>query len=279
MVWWYTAKDHVLSINAWVRGYLRASGVDKLIFLLPVAAVWAFGWAILAAILGSEGSLIGLAILLLVIAWIVDAIVDKRVTTRDIAKLIARDDVVLATRAEYLGGHPRLPHGRFVYLTISGTRENPILSILFPGAEKLDEEVFEIPLLDLDKTDEQKSEAESIAGSILASLSEKPGKVLAGERVMLTVRYQGPGGRKHLVEFSSFYHGNDEVRNWRNYLVCAQAEADTGIEPRQPWKSLRSEEPVPAGTVPLGEVSHDGSGNGTGNGQKDRRSSSAFDRR
>jgi len=222
----------------------------------------------------------GFVILGTVIAWIVDAIVDKRVTTGAIARLMARDDVVLATRAEYIGGHPRLPHGRFVYLTISGTRENPILSMLFPGNEKLDEETFEIPLLDLDKMDEKKGEAESITGSILAAISEKPGKVLAGERVMLTIRYQGPGGRRHLVEFSSFYHGNDEVRNWRNYLVCAQAEADTGIEPRGPWKSLQPEEPVLAGTVPMGEVSHDGSGNGTGNGQApSARSRSAFDRR
>jgi hypothetical protein len=189
---------------------------------------------------------------------------------------------VLATRAEYIGGHPQLPHGRFVYLKISGTRENPILTIVFPGNELVPEETFDIPLLDLDKMDEKREEAESLTGSILASVSEKPGKMLAGERATLTVRYQGPGGRKHLVELSSFYHGNDEIRNWRNYLVCAQAEADTGVKPREPWTSLQPE-PVLAGTVPLGEVSHDGSGNGTGNGtgngHKDRQASSAFDRR
>ena len=39
MVWWYTAKNHASSISGWVRTYLRSSGLDKLIFLLPVAAV------------------------------------------------------------------------------------------------------------------------------------------------------------------------------------------------------------------------------------------------
>jgi len=276
MVWWLTARNHAASISGWVRGYLRASGVDKFLFLLPVAAVWSFGWLLLALIAG-EGNFMGFAMISLFVAWVVDAIVDKRFTTGEISRLMTRDDVVLATRAEYIGGHPRLPHGRFVYLTISGTRENPILTILFPGNKLVAEETFEIPLLDLDKMDEKSETAESLTGSILASISEKPGKMLSGERVTLSVRYQGPGGRKHLVELSSFYHGNDEVRNWRNYLVCTQAQADTGIEPRQPWKSLQPE-PQLAHTAPLEEVAH-GSGNGPGDESPDRRNRSAFDRR
>lgn len=278
MVWWFTARSHMSSISAPVRNWLRASGLDKFILFLPLTAAVIIVGEIFAYLVKSD-ELAVIAFIAPFSFWAIDAVMDQRVTGGDIKKMMARDDVVLATRAEYIGGHPRLPHGRFVYLTLSGTRENPILTMVFPGNDEIPEETYEVPLLDLDKTEAKSETAESLAGSILASISEKPGKMFAGERVTLSVKYQGSGGRKHLVELSSFFHGNDEVRNWRNYLVCAQAEADTGVEPRQPWKSLKSEGPL-AGTIPLEEVTHHvNSGNGTGNGSKERQASSAFDRR
>jgi len=280
MVWWLTARTHMSSISGPVRNWLRSSGLDKFILFLPITVAVIIVGEIFAYLVKSD-VLAVVAFIAPFSFWAIDAVLDQRVTGGDINKMMARDDVVLATRAEYVGGHPRLPHGRFVYLTLSGTRENPILTMVFPGNETIAEEIFDIPLLDLDKAESKSETAESLAGSLFASISEKPGKMFAGERVVLNVKYQGPGGRKHLVELSSFFHGNDEVRNWRNYLVCAQAEADTGVEPRQPWKSLKSEGPL-AGTVPLEEVAHHVNGvngNGTGNGSKEREASSAFDRR
>jgi hypothetical protein len=251
--------------------------INRLFALFPLAVAWWLFWGFIAALSKSSG-LFGFMAMVPFGFWLLDGFVDARVTSGQIKKLMTRDDVVLATRAEYTGGHPQLPHGRFAYLTLAGTRENPALTLLFPGNEPTThDELFEVPLLDVDKHDSKTDEAESPAGELLASLSEKPAKMFAEERVTLNVRYQGLGGRKHIVELTSFYHGGDEVRNWRNYLVCAQAEADTGVTPRLPWKSLRSG--IIATTLPLEEVSAGHDGNGTGNGSKERSSRSAFDRR
>ena len=288
MIWRFTAGSHEASISPWVRNWIRSSMINRLFALFPLACVWWFAWAFIAAIAKSSG-LFGFMAIVPFLFWLLDGFVDARVTSGQLKKLMTRDDVVLATRAEYIGGHPRLPHGRFMYLTLSGTREQPFLTIVFPSAGELvsddgewrlgesSHELFEVPLLDIDKHDAKAEEGESPAAELLASLSEKPGKMFSEERVTLNVRYQGLAGRKHIVELSSFYHGGDEVRNWRNYLVCAQAEADTGITPRLPWKSLQSA--IMANTVPLEEVSIGHGSNGTGNGSKERSTRSAFDRR
>jgi hypothetical protein len=278
MIWWFTARSHEASISPWVRNWIRSSMINRLFALAPLAISWWIAWAFIAALAKSSG-LFGFMAIVPFGFWLFDGFIDARVTSGEIKKLMTRDDVVLATRTEYIGGHPRLPHGRFAYLTLAGSRENPSLTLLFPGNEPTThDELFEVPLLDIDKHDPKTEDGESPAAELLASLSEKPGKMFAEERVILNVRYQGLAGRKHIVELSSFYHGGDEVRNWRNYLVCAQAEADTGITPRQPWKSLQSA--ILANTVPLEEVSiGHGNGNGTGNGSKEQSSRSAFERR
>jgi hypothetical protein len=278
MIWWFTAKNHEASISPWVRNWLRSSMINRLLALAPLAVGWWIFWGFIAALAKSSG-LFGFMAIVPFGFWLLDGFIDARITSGEIKKLMTRDDVVLATRAEYIGGHPRLPHGRFAYLTLAGSRENPALTLLFPGGDPKYDELFEVPLLDIDKHDAKTEDGESPAAELLASLSEKPGKMFAEERVTLNVRYQGLAGRKHIVELSSFYHGGDEVRNWRNYLVCAQAEADTGITPRQPWKSLQSA--ILANTVPLEEVSIGHGSNGTGNGSKTEGSParSAFDRR
>jgi hypothetical protein len=275
MIWWLTARSHEASISPWVRNWIRSSMLNRLFALFPLAVAWWLFWGLIAALAKNSG-LFGFMAMVPLGFWLLDGFVDQRLTSGQIKRLMIRDDVVLATRAEYVGGHPRLPHGRFAYLTLAGSRENPVLTLLFPGNEPTTDELFEVPLLDIDKHDSKTEEAESPAGELLATLSEKPGKMFAEERVILNVRYQGLAGRKHIVELSSFYHGGDEVRNWRNYLVCAQAEADTGVTPRLPWKSLRSG--IIATTVPLEEVSA-GDGNGTGNGSKEQPSRRAFERR
>ena len=175
------------------------------------------------------------------IFWVADAIVDHYHTNGDIANLMTQPHVVLATRAEYVGGHPKLPHGRFCYLTLRGTLQNPMLTMEFPN-QNAEPERFDVPLLDIAKTTHKADAEQTIAGTVLASLNERAGRFFSGERVTLTVDYQGPGGRKHKVDLTSFFRGGDEVRNWRNYLVCAQAEADYGEKPFQPWKSLSPEE-------------------------------------
>jgi hypothetical protein len=204
--------------------------------------------------------------------WIVDAIVDHFHTNGDINNLMARDDVVLATRAEYVGGHPRLPHGRFAYLALRGTRQNPSLALSFPTQDGKGE-LFDIPLLDISDTKPQAEREESLTQQmlepLLASLSSRPGPLFKGERVTLNVGYQGASGRKHTVEFTSFFRGNDEIRNWRNYLICAQAEADTFVVPHAPWKSLK-DEPAPK------EVT---SGDGSRDGDKVQPARRAFERR
>jgi hypothetical protein len=229
--------------------------LDKLFYILLLGVPWWIFWGALAAANKSAGMLLFFGVVPWLV-WIVDLILDRFHTQGDLQKLMSRDDVVLATRAEYVGGHPQLPHGRFAYLTLSGDQDNPHLTIDFPGQDGADA-LFDIPLLDINKTDPKSASEVSMTGAILASLTERPGRMFAGERVTLNVDYQGPSGRKHKVELTSFFHGNDEIRNWRNYLVCAQAEADTGIQPFGPWKSL------PAEPIPQEVSSHDGSGDGS----------------
>ncbi len=223
---------------------MRASFTDRFFHTFFLGLPWWFFLAIVSVVSQSADPLIALGWIPWLF-WIGDTVIDNFHTGGDVRRLTSRDDVVLATRAEYVGGHPELPHGRFALVTIEGSRENPMLCVLFPSGQD-EYDTFEIPILDLGKTKPQTEKEQSFTGTILATLSERPGRFLSGERVTLNVEYQGPGGRKHNVELTSFFHGNDEIRNWRNYLVCAQAEADTGVTPYGPWKSLKpAEKPTP----------------------------------
>ena len=241
MIWWLTSTRHGLAISTWIRAWLRASFTDRLLQALPIAIAW---WVALGvvSIIKEDPNPFLYTVWIPAAAWILDSMVDNYRTNNDINNFMKQPDVVLATRAEYIGGHPRLPHGRFAYLVLRGSRENPMLTITFPKARR-ESDSFDVPLLDIAKTTETADSSESPTGSLLATLTDKPGKLFAEGRVTLNVQYQGPGGRKHIVEVANFFRGNDEVRNWRNYLVCAQAEADTGVTPLGPWRSLESEPP------------------------------------
>src|SRR5258708_291600 len=147
--------------------------INRLFALAPLAIGWWIFWAFVAALAKSSG-LFGFMAIVPFGFWLLDGFVDARVTSGQIKTLMTRKDVVLATRAEYIGGHPRLPHGRFAYLTLAGSRENPALTLLFPGEDPKYDELFEVPLLDIDKHDAKTEEAESPAAELLAVLSEKP---------------------------------------------------------------------------------------------------------
>jgi hypothetical protein len=193
-------------------------------------------------------------------------IIDHFHVLGDLQKYASSDDVIMATRCEYQGGHPQLPHGRFAYLLLEGTREDPNITLGFPAPPGQTPDHFTMPLLDLVSMGETSRQHDSPAGDVVmnvigemtmnTSLKEAAGKFLRPERVTLVVQYQGAAGRKHDVEVTNFFHGNGEIRNWRNYLICAQAEADTGVVPFGPWKSLKPGMPT------VEEVTSDGSGNG-----------------
>lgn len=269
MVWWYTCRRHDLSISPWVRQWLRGNMLDRFFLLFMPAGLVIWVVAFLMLIGGAAG--LGFWIGVIPFAFIVaDRIVDGRMVNKDLKRFLAGDEVILATRCEYVGGHPDLPHGRFAYLLLEGTRENPSLTLGFPADEGQESDFFQMPVLDLDKMKPESGSDDSIAAAMLTSVDEKAGKFLSGERVTLKVDYKGIG-RTHHVEITSFFHGNDEIRNWRNYLVCAQAEADTGKKPFGPWKSLKPGFP----TVEAQEARDDAARNGH-QGQQRR---SAFARR
>jgi hypothetical protein len=269
MVWWFTSTRHESAITPLVRTWIRASFFDRFFLTFIYGVPWWGFWLVVSAI-SRDTNLIGLMGWVPWLFWIVDAIVDHYHTNGDIKNLMSRDDVVLATRAEYVGGHPRLPHGRFAYLALKGSRQNPNLALTFPTQDGKGQS-FDIPLLDISETEPETEHEESLTQQILepllTSLSYRPGHLFKDERVTLNVGYQGLAGRKHTVEFTSFFRGNDEIRDWRNYLVCAQAEADTGITPFGPWKSLKAEPE---------EVT---SGDGSRDGDKVQPARRAFERR
>ena len=257
MVWWFSSTRHGLAIRSWVRQWVGGTMLDRWLQISVPGFVWFAFWFYLALALysgaGENGS--GGIFFFLIIAtipwwlWLADMVVDHFHVQADLQKYTSADDVIMATRCEYEGGHPQLPHGRFAYLLLEGTREDPNITIGFPAPPGQTPDHFSMPLLDYAGSKQESRQHESPMGDAVAnmlgemtqnaSLKEAAGKFLRPERVTLTVLYQGAAGRKHEVELTNFFHGNGEIRNWRNYLICAQAEADTGIVPFGPWKSLK----------------------------------------
>lgn len=239
MIWRWSASNHGTSIGGFARQWLGGTMLDRLI---PVTF---FGW-LWAAFIGTVGiaskdtGTFFFCLLLGTIPWwfwLIDAWLDGQAVQRDVAQFLG-EDAILATRCEYLGGHPQLPHGRFAYLTLEGTRQDPTLNLVFPQPAGTPLERFPLPLLDLKKTKPEKGSDASPFADIAAAINQSAGKMFRPERLTLVVDYDAEGGRTHKVEFTNFFHGNNEIRNWRNYMVCAQAESDTGLAPHQPWKSL-----------------------------------------
>jgi len=245
MIWWFTSTRHDLAIRSWVRQWVGGTMLDRWIQITIPGMVWfGFWFLVMLGAYSGAGDNDGIFIFLWIgtlpwAFWILDAIIDHFHVQGDLTKYLASDDVILATRAEYVGGHPQLPHGRFAYLLLEGTREDPNLSLGFPTAPGKTPDHFVMPVLELTKTKPEKGNGASLAADMATAINESVGKMLRPDRVVLTVDYQGAASRKHKVEVTNFFHGNEEIRNWRNYLICAQAEADTGIVPFGPWKSLK----------------------------------------
>ena len=167
--------------------------------------------------------------------FVVDLIWDYLATRLDLTTIAAKKDVILATRGEYVGGHPSLPHARFVYLIISGTQKSPYVGIILPGFQPIE---YKIPLIDITDTksgiDEKFGKPASIFNFSLTSITPS---VWKGNRTAINIEYSLTG-RKYMVEIGSFIRGNDEVQMWKNYLICTRAEADTNEKPYGQWKSL-----------------------------------------
>ncbi|MEX2246944.1 MAG: hypothetical protein WEC75_09670 [Dehalococcoidia bacterium] len=275
MIWWYTSTRHESSIGSFARTWIGGSLLDRLVIASmygSVTIVVAMGLGLLSR--SPE------AFVFFFLAgttpwwfWVYDTIIDHYHVRGDLAKYLAQDDVVLATRCEYIGGHPELPHGRFAYLLLEGSRQNPNLTLGFPAPPGQPMIFFSMPVLDLTKTKADTEEAPSIAAAMISGINEKAGGLLKSEQVTLSVDYQGAAGRRQKVELTHFFGGGGEVRNWRNYLICAQAEADTGKRPFGPWKSLKD---TPAAIEVIEEVTGVG---GSRNGHEVRKPSSAFARR
>jgi hypothetical protein len=249
MVWLFTSTRHEQSIGSFARRWIAGSMLDRWLIVTAPGVFWFMFWFYLAigatVASGDDGGFVLILIGMLPWGlWVLDAVVDHFHVNADMERLKASDDVILATRCEYVGGHPLLPHGRFCYLLLSGTREDPVLTVVFPAPPDGIQDSFVIPVLDLKKTKPEKGASESTAAELAGSVNQSLGKFLTNEKLTLLVDYDGHSGRKHKVEFTNFFHGNNEIRNWRNYLVCAQAEADTGVKPYGPWKSLKPGFPV-----------------------------------
>lgn len=174
-------------------------------------------------------------VLALSIFFIIDLVWDFLGTRRDLANIAYKEDVILATRGEYVGGHPSLPHARFVYLIISGTQKSPYVGIILPGFQPIE---YKIPLIDITDTksgiDEKFGKPASIFNFSLTSITPS---IWKGNRSAINIEYSLTG-RKYIVEIGSFIRGNDEVQMWKNYLICTRAEADTNVKPYGQWKSL-----------------------------------------
>ncbi len=208
--------EEVVSGGSFILGFMNFNSAIIIFFeVIFTIAVWAF-----------------------TIFFVIDIIWDFIATRRDLRSFTAKNNVILATRGEYVGGYPQLPHSRFVYLVISGIQKNPHLGIILPGSQNKE---FRVPLLDV--TDTKSGTDDKFgkpAGILNISLTGITPSIWKGHRAILSVEYTS-AGRKYQIELGSFLRGNDEVQQWKNFLTSTQSEADTGKVPYGPWKSLPKE--------------------------------------
>jgi len=98
---------------------------------------------------------------------------------------------------------------------------------------------FGIPVIDMSKAAGLESDKYG-SGGLAIWLTSVSSTVWKGRRIHFNIEYSDRG-RKQTVELGSFLRGNEEIHNWKNFLVCTQAEADTGERPFGSWKSLPQE--------------------------------------
>lgn len=265
MIWYLTRSNHRLAIQPWVRAWLRTGWKVRFLFIIGFtillgAFTTSLRWGLAMQFGRNEFLEIAPQVVIAVI-WILgvlEVIVEGKVTRDDLGRMMRSPNVVLATRGEYIGGHPQLPHGRFVYLTLGGALENPLLSIVLPRSGGMADDSFAMPVLDVQKTSQSVAPTgeETTVNVTLASVTFRA-KFL-GEQATLNIEYIGQAGRKQDVELTRFFFGNGELQGWHNYVICIQAEADTGRPPHGPWKSLPGGAPpvkeTPVVNPPVGEA-------------------------
>ncbi|MHB1356214.1 MAG: hypothetical protein ACYCZF_09595 [Anaerolineae bacterium] len=256
MIWYFSKGNHKLAIQPWVRWWLRSGLFWRFIAVIiiyiglsalstPIKVMYQY----MAMKMPYESrflliipSLLNLARQLamfsLWVLWIIDSYMERKITRADIKKMMSMSNIVLATRGEYIGGHPELPHGRFVYLALGGTVGNPHLWINLPQDGGKEEIRFGMPVLDLQKATQgvDKTGDETTLSVALANITFRA--KFPGEKAVFNIEYIAQAGRKRQVALSNFARGNDEVQTWCNYVVCIQSEAETGKPPYGPWKSL-----------------------------------------
>lgn len=166
-----------------------------------------------------------------------DTIVDIIVTRVHTRRMSRKESTALATRTEYIGGHPKLPHSRFVYILLEGTRKDPLISLYLPGQSGVK---FSIPVIDMVKTEGKETDKYEASAGLGIFLTTVSPSVWRGRRIHFNIDYVNKG-RIQTVELGPFLRGNEEIHSWKNFLVCMQSEADTGEAPYGPWKSLPAE--------------------------------------
>jgi len=236
MIWTLTKWSHGASTLRVVRWWLRMTVLDKFFVTMGIVilALLASFFVFFSRLGNWLSENLPKAAFAFLIFFIVDLIWDFLATRGDMGFMVERSDVLLATRCEYIGGHPELPESRFVYLVLGGTRDNPVLSIVFSRFEGLKFYINLIDILETKSAIDDKFGKPSVFNVFTTSITPS---IWKGYRSSLNVEYT-KAGRKYKVEFSSFLGGNDEVQMWKNYMTCMVAEADTGITPYGEWKSL-----------------------------------------
>jgi len=186
MIWRRTATDHLAAIGSFARMWLSWGILDRLIPVTLIGWLWCAVWFWIGLASQAVDTMLIIIFFVWPIPWVLlamDAWMDKNQVNTDVAQF-GNDGAILATRCEYLGGHPQLPHGRFAYLLLEGTRQNPTLALVFPASlagsttsrmdtnsERSDSERYLLPVLDVGKMKNEKGSDDSPAADIATSIN------------------------------------------------------------------------------------------------------------
>lgn len=267
MLWgWIETMHPEWAKKRWVRWYLRTPLLLKIVVWAVSLIVIGVLFLILLGILESlrwrsfgpigffgrtlnffirslqilQGIVFAVLVLLPIPLMILDTWADRVRVSTFLDKTSEERGAILATRGEYIGGHPLLPVGRFLYLSLEGSIESPRLSLLVPQGMGKEMKKFTVPVLEVEKTGEKKKEFLSPEQAMIGTLLTERVPRAWGEKLYFTIDYVSDSGRLQKVLLSSFIGGSEEIQRWSNYIVCAREEALTGETPHGDWESLGS---------------------------------------
>jgi hypothetical protein len=246
MIWALTKTNHDLSCNWFIRWWLRFRVLFRLWLCVAITAIYTSLVSLLIFITTPRAGVFqtgtspfqfltwfeSLPLLFFLVDWLWDYFG----TRADLRVLAAPADVILATRGEYRGGHPFLPHGRFVYLLLGGTLEHPEMRITIPERTQFGGVAFDrqlaVPVVEVGTAKTLLTHAISLNTLFLRNFFQP----------LFEVELTTETGRKEKVEVGYFFGGAEEVYQWRNYVVAIRHEAGTGKQPFGKWKSLPREQ-------------------------------------